>query len=146
MGSCRAWPGKMPATDMELPAEEITRQLATDALAILGALSRSSAMEIVPVPAFSDNYMWLVHDEESGETAVVDPGDAAPVLAEAERRGWTHRPDLEHPLASRSHRRQPRDQAGDGRDRLGARAENIPGRDVRLREGTRSASAATSVG
>ena len=46
-------------------------------------------MEIVAVPAFSDNYIWLVHDEESGETAVVDPGDAAPVLREAERRGWT---------------------------------------------------------
>jgi len=45
-------------------------------------------MQIVPVPAFSDNYLWLVHDEASGETAVVDPGDAAPVLAEAERRGW----------------------------------------------------------
>jgi hydroxyacylglutathione hydrolase len=46
-------------------------------------------MEIVPVPAFSDNYIWLVHDDDSGETAVVDPGDAAPVLAEAKRRGWT---------------------------------------------------------
>ncbi|HUP67928.1 MAG TPA: hydroxyacylglutathione hydrolase [Sphingomicrobium sp.] len=45
-------------------------------------------LEIVPVPAFSDNYIWLVHDEASGETAVVDPGDAAPALAEAERRGW----------------------------------------------------------
>ena len=48
-------------------------------------------MEIVPVPAFSDNYIWLVHDGESGETAVVDPGDPAPVLAEASRRGWTVR-------------------------------------------------------
>jgi hydroxyacylglutathione hydrolase len=46
-------------------------------------------MDIVPVPAFADNYLWLVHDEASGETAVVDPGDAAPVLAEAGRRGWT---------------------------------------------------------
>jgi hydroxyacylglutathione hydrolase len=46
-------------------------------------------MEIVPVPAFSDNYIWLVHDEESGDTAVVDPGDAGLVLAEAQRRGWT---------------------------------------------------------
>src|SRR3954451_1041714 len=45
-------------------------------------------MEIVAVPAFADNYLWLVHDGPSGETAVVDPGDAAPVLAEAERRGW----------------------------------------------------------
>ena len=37
-------------------------------------------LEIVPVPAFADNYIWLVHDAESGETAVVDPGDAQPVL------------------------------------------------------------------
>ena len=47
-----------------------------------------SGLEIVAVPAFADNYLWLVHDEESGETAVVDPGDPAPVLAEADRRGW----------------------------------------------------------
>lgn len=45
-------------------------------------------LEIVAVPAFADNYLWLVHDEASGETAVVDPGDPAPVMAEAERRGW----------------------------------------------------------
>ena len=45
-------------------------------------------MKIVPVPAFADNYIWLVHDEASGETAVVDPGDAAPALAEVQRRGW----------------------------------------------------------
>ncbi|MEA1072566.1 hydroxyacylglutathione hydrolase [Sphingomonas sp. LY160] len=46
-------------------------------------------LHVVAVPAFQDNYIWLVHDTTSGETAVVDPGDAAPVLAEAERRGWT---------------------------------------------------------
>ena len=46
-------------------------------------------LEIVPVPAFSDNYIGLVHDPDSGETAVVEPGDAAPALAEAEGRGWT---------------------------------------------------------
>ncbi|MFL6733787.1 MAG: hydroxyacylglutathione hydrolase [Sphingomicrobium sp.] len=45
-------------------------------------------LEVVPVPAFTDNYIWLVHDAQSGETAVVDPGDAAPALHEAERRGW----------------------------------------------------------
>ena len=46
-------------------------------------------LDIVPVPAFADNYIWLVHDEASGETAVVDPGDAAPVLADIGQRGWT---------------------------------------------------------
>jgi len=45
-------------------------------------------LEIVAIPAFADNYLWLVHDFVSGETAVVDPGDAAPVLAAAEARGW----------------------------------------------------------
>jgi hydroxyacylglutathione hydrolase len=47
------------------------------------------ALEVVCVPAFADNYLWLVHDKASGETAVVDPGDAAPVLAATADRGWT---------------------------------------------------------
>jgi hydroxyacylglutathione hydrolase len=48
-----------------------------------------SDLEIVRIPALSDNYIWLVHDPVSQETVVVDPGEAAPVLAEAARRGWT---------------------------------------------------------
>ncbi|WP_229419705.1 hydroxyacylglutathione hydrolase [Pseudoduganella dura] len=36
-------------------------------------------MHILPVPAFSDNYLWLIHDGR--HAAVVDPGDAAPILA-----------------------------------------------------------------
>ena len=46
-------------------------------------------LEIVRIPALSDNYIWLVHDPASGETMVVDPAEAEPVLAEAARRGWT---------------------------------------------------------
>jgi hydroxyacylglutathione hydrolase len=45
-------------------------------------------IEIVRIPALSDNYIWLAHDPASGETMVVDPAEAAPVLAEADRRGW----------------------------------------------------------
>ncbi len=45
-------------------------------------------IEIARVPALSDNYIWLAHDPASGETAVIDPALAEPVLAEAERRGW----------------------------------------------------------
>ncbi|MEP3915857.1 MAG: hydroxyacylglutathione hydrolase, partial [Parasphingorhabdus sp.] len=37
----------------------------------------------------SDNYVWLVHEPQSKETMVVDPAVAEPVLAEAEKRGWT---------------------------------------------------------
>ena len=47
------------------------------------------ALEIVAVPAFTDNYLWLVHDHVGGETAVVDPGDGDAVLAAARERGWT---------------------------------------------------------
>ena len=35
-------------------------------------------MDIIPVPAFRDNYIWLAHDGR--HALVVDPGDAAPVL------------------------------------------------------------------
>lgn len=45
--------------------------------------------DIVAVPAFSDNYIWLLHDPGTGHTAVIDPGDGAAALAGAERRGWT---------------------------------------------------------
>ncbi|HET8611417.1 MAG TPA: MBL fold metallo-hydrolase, partial [Sphingomonas sp.] len=45
-------------------------------------------MELVPVPALSDNYIWLLHDPGSGETVAVDPSEAEPARAEAERRGW----------------------------------------------------------
>src|SRR3954464_12622518 len=44
---------------------------------------------IIPVPVLSDNYVWLVHDEASGETVAVDPSLADPVLDAAAARGWT---------------------------------------------------------
>ena len=47
------------------------------------------ALEIVRIAALSDNYIWLVHEPESGETMVVDPAVAEPVLAELAARGWT---------------------------------------------------------
>lgn len=40
---------------------------------------------IIPIPALSDNYVWLVREGRSA--AVIDPGDAAPVLAHLEREG-----------------------------------------------------------
>jgi len=46
------------------------------------------AFELIPVPALSDNYVWLLHDDASGETVAVDPGEAEPVLKAADARGW----------------------------------------------------------
>ncbi len=45
-------------------------------------------IEIVPVPVLSDNYVWLMRDDASGETVVIDPAVAEPVLAAADARGW----------------------------------------------------------
>ena len=92
-------------------------------------------LEIVPVPAFSDKDLWMVHDADSGETAVVDPGDAAPPLAEATRRGWTitqvwnthWHPD--HPGGNAAVK------AATGAKVSGPAAETIGARDVALAEG-----------
>lgn len=48
-----------------------------------------AGLEIIRVPVLSDNYAWLVHDPDSGETAALDPGEAEPMIAAAEERGWT---------------------------------------------------------
>lgn len=37
-------------------------------------------LEITPVKAFSDNYLWLFRQSGSSLACVVDPGDASPVL------------------------------------------------------------------
>lgn len=46
-------------------------------------------LEVACVPVLSDNYVWVVHGGDSGETLVIDPGEADPVLAAAKERGWT---------------------------------------------------------
>lgn len=98
-------------------------------------------LEIVAVPAFTDNYLWLVHDPEGGDTAVVDPGDPAPVLAAAAKRGWritkilnTHwHPD--HTGGNLAIKEQT------GATIIGPAGENgrVPGLDVALKEGDRLA-------
>jgi len=46
-------------------------------------------LEIARVAVLSDNYVWLVHDPDSRETAVIDPAVAEPVMDAARQRGWT---------------------------------------------------------
>jgi len=41
-------------------------------------------LTIQPIPAFDDNYIWLLYDDQSRQAFVVDPGDAAPVFAKLE--------------------------------------------------------------
>ena len=40
-------------------------------------------MRLSALPAFADNYIWVLHD--AGRALLVDPGDAAPVLAAADQ-------------------------------------------------------------
>lgn len=54
-------------------------------------------MHVLAIPAFEDNYLWLIHD--GTHAAVVDPGDAAPVLAALE----THRLSLVAILLTHHH-------------------------------------------
>lgn len=46
-------------------------------------------LSVTPIPAFSDNYIWLLRQDSSQEVCVVDPGDAAAVIEVLEREGLT---------------------------------------------------------
>jgi hydroxyacylglutathione hydrolase len=44
-------------------------------------------MNLISIPAFQDNYIWVLVDDEQ-HCIIVDPGDAAPVLKAIEENGW----------------------------------------------------------
>lgn len=44
-------------------------------------------MTLLPLPAFDDNYIWMLHDGH--QAVVVDPGDEAPVIAALQAQGLT---------------------------------------------------------
>jgi hydroxyacylglutathione hydrolase len=44
-------------------------------------------LNISPIPAFDDNYIWLLRDSDGSLAAVVDPGDEEPVLAALDASG-----------------------------------------------------------
>ncbi|WP_460115208.1 hydroxyacylglutathione hydrolase [Pseudomonas sp. H2_D02] len=90
-------------------------------------------IQISALPAFTDNYIWLLQDHSTQRCAVVDPGDAAPVRAWLDAHpGWT----LSDILVTHHHH----DHVG-GVESLksatnttvyGPASENIPARDIAL--------------
>ena len=54
-------------------------------------------LTLIPIPAFADNYLWMLHDGE--RAMVVDPGDAGPVLRYLE----AHSLQLESILVTHHH-------------------------------------------
>lgn len=45
-------------------------------------------LKIIQILVLTDNYVYLIHDDITGTTGVVDPAVAEPVLAELARQGW----------------------------------------------------------
>ncbi|MGH8799099.1 MAG: hydroxyacylglutathione hydrolase [Casimicrobiaceae bacterium] len=88
---------------------------------------------IIPIPAFADNYIWLLR--EGAAAAVVDAGDAAPVIAHLER----ERLELAAIICTHHHG----DHVGGNRELLrrwqvpvfGPARETIPGRTHAMHEG-----------
>ena len=94
-------------------------------------------LDIELIPALSDNYIFLLHDPETGATGIVDPADPSPVIARLEDRGLT----LTHILNTHHHG----DHVG-GNQALKARygctivgpkadRDRIPGIDVEVGDG-----------
>ena len=46
-------------------------------------------LDIIQLPVLNDNYIYIIHEPVSGETAVVDPAIAEPVLDTIKTKGWT---------------------------------------------------------
>lgn len=92
-------------------------------------------IQISALPAFTDNYIWLLQDHRTQRCAVVDPGDAAPVQAWLEAHpGWV----LSDILITHHHHDHvggvERLKALSGATVYGPASESIPGRDVALKD------------
>jgi len=94
---------------------------------------------LVPIPAFDDNYIWLVR--HGHDAVVVDPGDSAPVLAALVGQHAREKLQLRAILLTHHHR----DHVGGvtelvaatGATVYGPARERLPCCDVRLKEGDR---------
>jgi hydroxyacylglutathione hydrolase len=57
------------------------------------------ALQLVTIPCLADNYAFLIRNADTGETALVDAPEAAPVKAALAARGWR----LDHILITHFH-------------------------------------------
>ncbi len=64
-------------------------------------------MNLNSIPAFDDNYIWVLNDE-AGRCLIVDPGDAEPVLNAIAANNWQPEAIFSHPPSPRSRWRRKR--------------------------------------
>lgn len=51
-------------------------------------MTKTATVELVVVPCLRDNYAFLVHNGDTGETALIDAPEAGPIQAALDARGW----------------------------------------------------------
>ncbi len=96
-----------------------------------------SRLDIKQIPVLNDNYVYLAHCPATGQTAVVDPAVAGPVLDTLTKTGWT----LTHILNTHHHGDHTGGnlelKAATGCTIVGPKADRdrIPGIDVMVRDG-----------
>lgn len=96
-------------------------------------------LHVEAIPAFEDNYLWLVRDDASGTVAAIDPGDADAVGARLAARGW----DLDWILVTHHHPdhvggiRALKAATGCRVAAAAADAARIPGIDIAVADGDR---------
>ncbi len=99
-------------------------------------LGSGTMLQVTPVRAFSDNYIWLIHSPRNpASVVVVDPGDAAPVERTLNEQGLKlagvlithHHPDHVGGVSALLQRRQA--------PVFGPAGERVPGEPTKLREG-----------
>ena len=57
------------------------------------------SFKLVTIPCLSDNYAFMLHDDASDQTLLVDVPEAAPIIAELAKRNW----HLSHVLLTHHH-------------------------------------------
>ena len=55
----------------------------------INKLLKIPMVTIKPIPAFDDNYIWALHNNDNNQVLVVDPGDATPVREHLRESGST---------------------------------------------------------
>ena len=50
--------------------------------------SKAMPLELVTVPCLTDNYAYLIHDPDTGQTAVIDVPEPGPILAALNAHQW----------------------------------------------------------